>query len=560
MFQKVMGIFFFSACLNLTPGWGINACRAEIAWEQINAGNNELNIRSLSVSAENPDYICAAGAKQLYLSRNSGLYWEEIFSLQGQAEEINFVAFDTGNASTIYTATTAGLFVAAEQGKQWVKTFKKVNDADNDVRWIAQDERGGNLPGRQAGMIYLGTRENLYQSEDSGDKWKKVNGGLPQSTVRAIAFHPVNAQVLYLANTMGLFKSIDNGLTWARIYVTSYKAAGNGEEDADTLPEEGQDLINCIAVNKNNPKEIFIAAANGVYYSADAGEVWKKLPEQGLTCGYVNYIVMSKQGILYAATKKGVFRYNVSLNRWDNLYTGMTALETRSLAIDNRKNYLFAATGKGIYRAVVENTDAPDNRAKKNGKINIPEEKDVEEVLKQITANEPTIQQVQEAALKYGEIIHPQSIKNSRRGARLKGLFPTVSVDYDKSIEEGGTGTNFGRFATGPLDWGVSLSWDVGDLIFNEQLRLIDSNTRLAVQLRDDILNEVTRLYYERQKLRTELALNPPEKQDDKLTKLLRAQELTANIDALTGGYFSGYSTGRKKESGNWQPVGSRRL
>ena len=59
------------------------------------------------------------------------------------------------------------------------------------------------------------------------------------------------------------------------------------------------------------------------------------------------------------------------------------------------------------------------------------------------------------------------------------------------------------------------------------------------VQLRDDILNEVTRYYYERRRLQIDLAMNPPRDRSKELEKELRLQELTAYIDALTGGYFS---------------------
>jgi hypothetical protein len=59
------------------------------------------------------------------------------------------------------------------------------------------------------------------------------------------------------------------------------------------------------------------------------------------------------------------------------------------------------------------------------------------------------------------------------------------------------------------------------------------------VQLRDDVLNEVTRIYFERRRLQVEMLLSPPERVEDKIEKELRLQELTASIDALTGGFFS---------------------
>ena len=62
----------------------------------------------------------------------------------------------------------------------------------------------------------------------------------------------------------------------------------------------------------------------------------------------------------------------------------------------------------------------------------------------------------------------------------------------------------------------------------------------LVVQLRDDVLDEVTRLYFERRRLQINLFLDPPKELKDKIEKDLRLQELTAGVDALTGGYLSG--------------------
>jgi len=54
------------------------------------------------------------------------------------------------------------------------------------------------------------------------------------------------------------------------------------------------------------------------------------------------------------------------------------------------------------------------------------------------------------------------------------------------------------------------------------------------VQLREDILEEVTRLYFERKKLIREVSIG-----NASMEKTFRVEELTAYIDAYTGGEFS---------------------
>ena len=83
------------------------------------------------------------------------------------------------------------------------------------------------------------------------------------------------------------------------------------------------------------------------------------------------------------------------------------------------------------------------------------------------------------------------------------------------------------------------MSWEIGDLIWSADQTSIDVRSKLMVELRDDIVNEVTRTYFERRRLQVLLLTDPPADQQKLLEKELRVQELTAMLDGLTGGYFS---------------------
>lgn len=508
------------------------SCSAEKIWQAKNSGLSDTDIRSISIFPGEANLICAASLKTVYFSQNAGDSWKEIFSVQGENSEINFVNFDCSNQKILYLATTKGLFVTKNQGWDWQRIFASLRDEAKNVGWITPDSFDSQ-------KIYIGTEQGLYVSRDLGANWQKLGGGLPRSEIKSIAVHPSNSQVLYLANTYGLFKSIDQGLSWERNYVTSHKINdGQDDESAQELSQtdENQNLINCVAIDKHNPKRIYIATGEGVLISHDAGEVWNKLSTQGLNNDYVNFIVVSseKNGTLYAATQNGVFEFSSNLNNWKEIYQGKTFRDARNLALNMDGKQLFAGTDRGVFKTVdLKNTQ---KQKEERNAIDEKDETGFEQVLKELALSEPAIGEVREAALRYAEVVHPERIKTLRRNAKVKALLPDVTVDYDKTINYD---SGADRYYVGPYDWGFSLSWDIGDLVFNEQVRLIDSNARLMVQLRDDILNEVTRLYYERRKLQTELILTPPDTAEEKLTKVLRLEELTANIDALTGGHFS---------------------
>ena len=62
---------------------------------------------------------------------------------------------------------------------------------------------------------------------------------------------------------------------------------------------------------------------------------------------------------------------------------------------------------------------------------------------------------------------------------------------------------------------------------------------REVVKLRDDVLDEVTQLYFDRRRVLAELGALPDAPPGEKLRLRLRAAELAAGIDAWTGGGFS---------------------
>ncbi len=534
-------IFFFPQISN-----------AEKVWQRQNAGLGDIDVRSISVFSGDDRFICVACAHSVYFSENGGDFWKETFSLKGEGDEINFVTFDSSSPEIVYLATTKGLFATKNKGQDWLWIFRRVAEQANNVSWVSLDPLDNQ-------RIYVGTEGGLYLSSDSGTTWSKANGGLPHSSIMAMAVHPSNSYVLYLANTYGLFKSIDKGCAWERTYVSSPRItddedAEDDEESSQTNKNQG--LISCIAIDKYNPKKVFIATGKGIFVSSDSGESWNKLPGQGLSYNDVNFIVVSsdppatdkegwagKESVVYAATKNGVFEFLPGLDSWQEIYQGMTARDVRGLALNTDGKQLFAATDRGVFKTIeIKNAQKQRQQRQQEEKVEIDKDNEIDfkQLLKGLSLNEPTIREVQEAALRYAEVIHPQRIKTLRRNAKLKALLPDVSLDYDKTIYgTAGSSSSDPRAFVGPYDWGLSLSWDVGDLVFSEQIRLLDSNARLMVQLRDNIMNEITRLYYERRKLQTEVMMTPPKNPQENIIKRLRLEELTANIDGLTGGYFS---------------------
>lgn len=173
----------------------------------------------------------------------------------------------------------------------------------------------------------------------------------------------------------------------------------------------------------------------------------------------------------------------------------------------------------------------------------------VEEALSMFS-HEPALAEIRQVAIAYSEV-EPEKIRKWRKAAAAKALLPDLRVAYDDA-KDWQSSTYFYKDTyeeqylkdddiTRGHDkgWSVSLTWELGDLIWNSAQTTIDARSRLMVQLRDDILNEVTRLYFERKRMQVEMISSPPADFMSRMDKELKLQELTAGIDALTGLYLS---------------------
>jgi len=140
-----------------------------------------------------------------------------------------------------------------------------------------------------------------------------------------------------------------------------------------------------------------------------------------------------------------------------------------------------------------------------------------------IKDNCPTIREVQEAAIKYANV-SPDMVKTWMRRAKYKALFPKFSINFNKTIEYSVTK----GYAIGPNYWSLSLNWDFGGLLYTDDMEGIDTRSRLITNLRNEIIQDVTRLYFERKALLAE-----PEKNK------LKIEELSSLLDGYTGGYFT---------------------
>ncbi|MFX0140713.1 MAG: WD40/YVTN/BNR-like repeat-containing protein [Candidatus Hodarchaeota archaeon] len=191
------------------------------------------------------------------------------------------------------------------------------------------------------GLIYVGTDFGVYCSTDNGETWKQINFGLPEIFITSLA---VNSSGHIFAETSnGLFISTNNGKNWTQI----------GEElstcQGGTLfiGSHGEIIAGLV------PDDAFAHGwwhhVGGVYRSIDNGKSWARITD-GLIDTEINAFALNSKGYIYGGTRSyGVARSINGGKSWKHV--GMDYISTRSLAI-NSSDHIFVGTWSGVYRSI----------------------------------------------------------------------------------------------------------------------------------------------------------------------------------------------------------------
>ncbi len=173
-------------------------------------------------------------------------------------------------------------------------------------------------------------------------------------------------------------------------------------------------------------------------------------------------------------------------------------------------------------------------------------------------ANEPTIQEVQDAAIRFAEV-DPQRFASWRSGVRNRALLPDtfqVSVghdtdddtDYSKSktislsgntVTVGPDDETWGHDTDDDWDYELRMKWNLQDYVFNPDMLRVSAETQDQVEFRQSVLTDVTKLFFDRKRLKAEMILDPRVDVPTQIKRQLRLEEITASLDSMTGGFFS---------------------
>ena len=482
-------------------------------WEEVSEGISANTSFTYLYGIDGTSVVYAGTLEGLYKSEDSGVSWKKEALSGGKIRVTGIVS----HGDEIIVSTEKGLYTKLPHEK-WKyfsgkKGFKGVASGENKaICW---------------------TEKDLYFLEDG----ELIRTG-PEVSLNCIEDVAFSGKMIYAAYKGGIYYSFDTGDSWHKYFIAGSSEEETQEENTDPEEESAFSFVRKIKPDKKGA--VTVATMRDVLIIDPENDLYAKIDTTGLPSVDVQAALKSDEGI-FAAAGASVFFKSTQGHLWQPVFVNSSKGKVTSMDIftDSSGNrWMWLVAGSNIYKGNVYSSfhflEVP-------GKIErafIPSEL------------APSVREVQRMAIEYAEV-SPEKIAGWRQAARWKAILPRVSVDFSESVDdkiEIYKSASTVYTVTGPRergnDWGVDLSWDLSDLIWNDAQTSIDTRSKLMVQLRDDILEEVTRLYFERKRLIKELENGSGEEEKSR-DKALRIEELTGYIDALTGGRFTEALEGR---------------
>ncbi len=490
-------------------------CQSFAAWEKSSQGILESEITTLAVHPKNNSVIFAGTSKGVYRSTDRGKNYFPVLLVHGSGQRVNAIYASPHDPGYVYAATDSGLYVATNLGYDWQKIYETSDSLERQCLGVVEDGK----------RIYLATMGGVFYKDLNSSQWQKEAGVLGSQPVNFIveddAFH-------YFSSNNEVFRMGRADKTINKVFSQlSHQTNGEGEtfEDGAVEAIRFNKQIVFMFVNENKTR-LYLVTAKGIFFSRDHGESWETIQSDGLALAQATSLSESKNGEIVVGSREGIFRLENGV--WRAEYQGMETNEINFLIHDTDSN-LLAATNRGVFNLKSQSAAGDVKSAVALPKINF--------------SNEPSIRDVQRMAIHYAEA-DSEKILNWRRAAQNKAWFPTLSVGLDRDATEiyhWDTGASPDALLKGRdfMSWDVSLSWDLSELVWSTDQTSIDSRSKLMVELREDILDQVTRLYFERRRAQIELSTIDQLPELERINRELRIEELTALIDGFTGGQFS---------------------
>jgi hypothetical protein len=418
---------------------------------------------------------------------------------------------------SLLVATADGLFALDRDGRLEDRS-PRAGGASRSIHRIARTEE----------LVAIATAGGAYLSSDAA-AWVRIRGALPSGSVESVALHPRTGEAtLWLVARAEVWRAVVHsgfdtrpGASPLAIGAITRQAVFEGS------------LRGAVDIGPEIPGTDVAVVLRDAIAVRDAADQTFRILRPVLPAGAQLVRLATAEGRFWLMTDRGLLEAERLEGPWQRARP--PAGRAAAMALVRAGVVLYVATATGLLE----------------GRSSAPIERPAGAESAPLRPDEPDIESVHRVALAYLDL-GPERMRELRKGVDRRGLFPIATLrfahdwrrsrnrDYDEAFLSGEMRRLYDWDRERDRDYEVSiaLTWDLGDTQFHPEALDVSREGREVLELRDDVLDEITQLYFERRRVLMDLALLGPDADSEAFELRRRADELAAGIDAWTGGWF----------------------
>jgi hypothetical protein len=176
------------------------------------------------LSPHNPQTLYVGGNKVLKSVDQGDTYTEVSPDLTAQPEARSSALVSLAESPIVQGLLWAG----SNDGNVWVRRGEMVEwellngNIPNapEAYWVKHVEASNHEAGRAFvafdGHRHMDLGPHIFMTDDYGESWSDITGNLPEGSIYVVREDPKNPDLLFAGSEVGLYFTIDRGLTWAR--------------------------------------------------------------------------------------------------------------------------------------------------------------------------------------------------------------------------------------------------------------------------------------------------------------------------------------------------------
>ncbi len=238
--------------------------------------------------------------------------------------KVTSIDIDPNDYERILATTPWGLFKSSDRGENWY-SYGFSHQSLNEVKFNPNEP----------GVVFIGTEDGLYLSNNYGDDWS-YKSALGNQEINSISFTTVDKNLVVVGSERGIYFSENKGETFTKAKTTDSP-------------------VTDVKIFSLDPSRIYAGTEEGLWITTDKGESWRNIGEN--LPGRVLSIEVNPfdNNLVFVGTSYGIYRTanaGVDTPRWSS--TGALGANVRDIWLDitNPSQMLAGSSEAGMMRSI----------------------------------------------------------------------------------------------------------------------------------------------------------------------------------------------------------------